>query len=152
MLAAMAAHTVYADMHGQSCRVLVNLAKNDNNKTAIATAGGIPSVLAVIVAHTRHTDVQVYSCCALANLANEKNDNQTVITAGEGIPMLLAAMTAHKWEWTCRSSEISQNQAEKSRHQQRQSNSNCSRAGGVPVVMAGMMAHTGHTGAQEHGC
>ena len=50
--------------------------------------------------HLGHTDVQEYGCRALTNLAGI-DDIKTAIAAAGGIPVVLAAMTAHLGQTYC---------------------------------------------------
>ena len=96
VLQKMRAEPASAEVQHDGCTELVILAAdNDDNKTAIAAAGGIPVVLAAMKAHTGHVDVKGKGCFALRNLAVNA-DNQTAIAAAGGIPVVLAAMKAHK--------------------------------------------------------
>jgi len=52
-------------------------------------------VLAAMKAHKRHADVQQNGCAALVNLAFN-SANQIEIATTWGIPVVLAAMKAHK--------------------------------------------------------
>ena len=50
------------------CRVLRNLARNDDNKKTIATEGGIKVILDAMKRHEANADVQQHGSNALRNL------------------------------------------------------------------------------------
>jgi len=149
VLQKMRAEPASAEVQHDGCTELVILAAdNDDNKTAIAAAGGIPVVLAAMKAHTGHADVQRRGCGALGSLAVNA-DNKTAIAAAGGIPVVLAAMKAHTGhaDVQCQGCRALGNLAANADNQ-----TAIAAAGGIPVVLAAMKAHKGHVDVQEHGC
>ena len=72
VLAAMTAHAGNAVVQAQGCGALRNLSVNDDNKMAIAGAGGIEVVVAAMTAHAGNAGVQKFGCGALANLRRQR--------------------------------------------------------------------------------
>ncbi|KAJ1469153.1 hypothetical protein T484DRAFT_1597717, partial [Baffinella frigidus] len=68
----------------QGCKALRNLALNNENRAAIARAGGIEAVVAGMGAHTLFAEVQRSGCAALGNLSFNNNENKTVIARAGG--------------------------------------------------------------------
>ncbi|CAL1142550.1 unnamed protein product, partial [Cladocopium goreaui] len=76
----------------EAAKILANLAVNDENKAAIAAAGGIPPLVALV---TRGSDsAKKYAARALGNLASNNDQNKAAIAAAGGIPPLVALVTS----------------------------------------------------------
>ena len=75
----------------EAAQILANLAWNDQNRAAIAAAGGIPPLVALITSGS--DSAKGYAAGALRNLA--RNDqNKAAIAAAGGIPPLVALVTS----------------------------------------------------------
>ena len=75
----------------QAAGALRNLAMNDQNKAAIAAAGGIPPLVALVTSGSDSAKAQ--AACALENLA-PNDQNMAAIAAAGGIPPLVALVTS----------------------------------------------------------
>ena len=71
---------------------LANLAnENDQNRVAIAAAGGIPALVALVTSSSKASKIQAAS--ALGSLAFGNSQNKMAVAAAGGIPPLVAMVT-----------------------------------------------------------
>ena len=87
-------HNEHKDVQLRGCWALSNLAVKDDNKKAIAVAGGIPVVLAAMKAHNEHKDVQEHGCWALGNIGWSDATLQKRIKDEGGVAVVQAAVAA----------------------------------------------------------
>jgi hypothetical protein len=148
-VAAISADGSSAEVQEQGCLLLVDLASiSDENRTAIARAGGIVAVLAWMVAHRSIAGVQQEGCAALANLALNV-ENKTAIAMAGGIETVVLAMGAHRsiagmQEQGCLVLEVL--------GRNKENTPLIASAGGIEAVVAGMITHPSIPGVQQEGC
>ena len=94
ILGAVKAHGSSENLQEQTCRVLGNLAINEDVAVKIAKLGGIEAILGAMIAYPNREALQQYACGAIGNLANFDNLAAKITELG-GIEAILAAMKAH---------------------------------------------------------
>jgi hypothetical protein len=148
-VAAMLADGSSAEAQVEGCRLLWSLAyTTDENRTAIARAGGIEAVVAGMGAHGSSEGVQEQGCLALGNLAVDK-ENMTLIARAGGIEALVAGMRAHESGAGVQKEGV---RALGNLAWNEENRTLIARAGGIEALVAGMRAHKSGAGVQEGGC
>eukprot|EP00435_Cladocopium_sp_Y103_P017605 s551_g4.t1 len=121
---------------------LANLAlKNDENKVAIAAAGGIPPLVALVTSGSDAAKTQ--AAFALRNLALKNDQNRAAIAAAGGIPPLIALVTS--------SSDSAKKEAARALGHvglNDQSRAAIAAAGGIPPLVA--LVTSGSDSAKEY--
>ena len=162
----MRTYRSHAGVQEMGCKVLVELAGEDNLK-AVVGAGGLSAVISAMAAHVGNACVQQRGCGALGHFAKVANrmdlrmhlrvddmygnsEWQRSVVAlrhcGHVIRVVLTAMTAHvghadvqKAGWTALGNlPIMDNMWTRNSH--------------IHVVLSAMKAHAEHAGVQGHGC
>ena len=86
----------HKNLQVNGCMALLNLANHHaENRTRIASAGGIEAVVKAMQTHAQSADVQQEGCGALWNLAFNHAENQSRIAAAGGIEAVVKAMQTH---------------------------------------------------------
>jgi len=76
---------------------LLNLiGDNHYNKSAVASEGGIRTVIEVMQAHPKNTELQASGCAVIMSLAYNHADNQRKVVSEGGIEEILKTMQAHQ--------------------------------------------------------
>lgn len=76
----------------QACTVLGSIALTDFGSGAVASAGGVPAVVASLQRHATLSSVVITACHALGNLARQDEHNAAAAASG-AVPALMTALT-----------------------------------------------------------
>ena len=79
----------------QSCAVLKAIAGNDDVKTSIVDAGGLPLIVSAMTTHLKHPTVAEQGCLAIGTIALRSSPNCIKIMAAGGAEIVLKTMEVH---------------------------------------------------------
>ncbi|XP_069115405.1 uncharacterized protein [Argopecten irradians] len=81
------------ELQEHGCRILGNVAVNEQLRKLIETDGGSKAVVSAMLTHDRHEQIQTYGCMALTNITADVPENKNRVAANSGLSAVLAALT-----------------------------------------------------------
>ena len=148
IVAAMKNFLSNGDLQGCACRVLRNMACNNEYAVCVANSGGIEAVLASMKAHPHHNQVQAFGCWALQSIAKDAQNQVREADAG-AIAVIIAAMQGNRGNVKVQHHGCGalQNIARHSLNQAR-----VVHEGGIAAAISAMEVCPSEKGVQVYGC
>jgi len=99
IVASMRAHQASAEVQVPCCGVLLNLAKNPDNKRTIVGAGGVEVIVAGLRTHAHDARVQEEGCGALWTLAKDEHIRSTIAKAMASMSVICLTKVTKGEDW-----------------------------------------------------
>ncbi|XP_060079869.1 uncharacterized protein LOC132559268 [Ylistrum balloti] len=80
------------ELQEHGCRILGNVAVNEQLRKLIENDGGSKAVISAMLTHDRHEQIQTYGCMALTNITADVLENKTKVAANSGVSAVLATI------------------------------------------------------------
>ncbi|XP_021369948.1 leucine-rich repeat serine/threonine-protein kinase 2-like isoform X2 [Mizuhopecten yessoensis] len=80
------------ELQEHGCRILGNVAVNEQLRKLIEADGGSKAVIAAMLTHDRHEQIQTYGCMALTNITADVPENKGRVAANSGVSAVLATI------------------------------------------------------------
>ncbi|XP_033758795.1 uncharacterized protein LOC117341073 isoform X2 [Pecten maximus] len=81
-----------SELQEHGCRILGNVAVNEQLRKLIENDGGSKAVVSAMLTHDRQEQIQTYGCMALTNITADVPENKNKVAANSGVSAVLATM------------------------------------------------------------